>query len=425
MRFQTRFRRPDLIAVIDRFHARRSRLAPSSATEYRPREANFVADYLAGQGSPFLLHRIEPIAETGGITEHDVDPPYELLLQHNASIFGRHAAGKTILVLREVPACSPLALSKIVPQVDEPTQRLLCDIALATQKLTRGHIVEYVAAATDGQGRLYAKQSSAQYLPKSVRAFLYAQSHQEVDMAGAHYELIRRYVNSSSLPHIEQLRATLAGIWGENACVDSENIIKMFPVRVINSGAPATLRFLQKHHLAVAGFVSTLAFDLDAAKCVCTDAVLRLRPELQTTYTNRHFYACEYLEMQVMSKFVKAIQRRYRCASLIWLHDGVWLDAVVSSSDIATAELEAVKEVLPNSTHTERLFRTRSLEAEHSKAVEFFSNEPAVTYIFPAYPAPVPRTSRKKPAAVFHESRHHDSHDDVYHARMRKRTRRV
>ena len=76
---------------------------------------------------------------------------------------------------------------------------LLCDLALATQKLSRGHVVEYVAAATDGQGRLYAKQSCAQYLPKPVRAFIYAQAHQEVDMAGAHYELIRRYVNSSSL----------------------------------------------------------------------------------------------------------------------------------------------------------------------------------------------------------------------------------
>ena len=110
-------------------------------------------------------------------------------------------------------------------------------------------------------------------------------------MAGAHYELIHRYVNSSSLPHIELLRTTLADIWGEDTCVDSENIIKMFPFRVINAGAPATLRFLQRHHLAVAGFVSTVAFDLDAAKVVCAADVLRLRPELQTTYTNRYFYA--------------------------------------------------------------------------------------------------------------------------------------
>ena len=105
LRFQTRFRRPDLIAVIDRFHAKRSRLAPASATEYRPREANFVADYLAGRGSAFLLSRTEALPATEGITEHEVDPPYELLLQHNASIFGKHAEGKTILVLREIPAC--------------------------------------------------------------------------------------------------------------------------------------------------------------------------------------------------------------------------------------------------------------------------------------------------------------------------------
>ena len=425
LRFQTRFRRPDLVAVINRFHVKRSRLAPSSATEYRPREANFVADYLAGRGSAFLLQNTEAGAASQGIIEHDIDPPYELLLQHNASIFGKHAAGKTILVLREASACSALALSSVVPQVDEHTQRLLCDLALATQKFSRRHVVEYVAAATDGQGRLYAKQSCAQYLPKPVRAFIYAQTHQEVDMAGAHYELIRRFVNSSSLPHIEVLRTALAAIWGEDCCIGSENIIKMFPVRVINAGAPATLRFLQQHCLQVAGVVSTVAFDLDAAKVVCADAVLRHRAELVTTYTNRYFYACEYLEMQVMSRFVKAIQMRYRCASIIWLHDGVWLDVVVSTADIAKAEQEAVEEVFPNSTHTERLFRTRSLATDYSQAVELFSNTPTTTYIFPSHPVPLPlRTSRKKPAAIFHDRRHHSEHDEVYHERMRKRTRR-
>ena len=48
---------------------------------------------------------------------------------------------------------------------------------------------------------------------------------------------------------------------------------------VINAGAPATLRFLQQHCLQVAGVVSTVAFDLDAAKVVCADAVLRHRAE--------------------------------------------------------------------------------------------------------------------------------------------------
>ena len=81
LRFQSRFRRPDLLGVINRFHAKRSRLAPLSATEYRPREANFVADYLAGQGSAFLLHRPEASIASEGIIEHEVNPPYELLLK--------------------------------------------------------------------------------------------------------------------------------------------------------------------------------------------------------------------------------------------------------------------------------------------------------------------------------------------------------
>ena len=73
--------------------------------------------------------------------------------------------------------------------------------------------------------------------------------------------------------------------------------------------------------------------------------------------------------MQVMSKFVKAIQMRYRCASIIWLHDGVWLDTVVSAADIAKAEQEAVDEVFPCCTHTERLFRIRSLATDYSQVV--------------------------------------------------------
>ena len=80
-------------------------------------EAHFLADYLAGQGSAFLLHRTELSTASEGILEHEGNPLYELLL-------------------------------KGVLQVDEQTQRLLRDLALATLK--RGHVVEYVAAATDG-----------------------------------------------------------------------------------------------------------------------------------------------------------------------------------------------------------------------------------------------------------------------------------
>lgn len=45
--FRGRFRRSDLVTLINQFHAKRSRIAPHSVTEYRPREANTLADYFA------------------------------------------------------------------------------------------------------------------------------------------------------------------------------------------------------------------------------------------------------------------------------------------------------------------------------------------------------------------------------------------
>ena len=45
LQFAGRFRRSDLVEVVDRFHRLKSRLAPAAQPEYRPREANFLADY--------------------------------------------------------------------------------------------------------------------------------------------------------------------------------------------------------------------------------------------------------------------------------------------------------------------------------------------------------------------------------------------
>ena len=187
LQFQGRFRRPDLTSIIDRFHQKRSRIAPLSAAEYRPREANFVADYLAGQGSAYLLSMRQEQAQL----PHepvclDVAPPYELLLKNHAVIAGFHAGGKFVLTLLEMPSCAIDDIVRIMPMVEPRTQRQLSQIVLATQKLTKPMVVEYVASSVDGQGRVYARQVGAQQLPRDVRALVYGRTHKEVDMTGAH-----------------------------------------------------------------------------------------------------------------------------------------------------------------------------------------------------------------------------------------------
>ena len=79
-------------------------------------------------------------------------------------------------------------------------------IALATKKGSTMMSVEYVTAANDGRGRLYARQFEAQSLPRQLRLLMYGDTHKEVDMSGAHYELTRALCKSQSLPSIGVLR---------------------------------------------------------------------------------------------------------------------------------------------------------------------------------------------------------------------------
>ena len=118
-------------------------------------------------------------------------------------------------------------------------------IALATKKGSTMMSVEYVTPANDGRGRLYARQIGAQSLPRQLRLLIYGETHKEVDISGAHYELTRALCKSQSLPSICALRERLKLLWASRLSSDKGGevgrAIKLFPIRVINSGAAAAL----------------------------------------------------------------------------------------------------------------------------------------------------------------------------------------
>ena len=201
LQFAGRFRRSDLVEVIDRFHKLKSRVAPAAQPEYRPREANFLADFLAGEASGSLKGADKaPASQPVKRCRMEVGLPYELLLQHQAIVLGPHQYGRTVLALREVPSCPVGLVEKFVALQESRQAALLRQLVTATQKLTKPLCVEYIAAAEDGMGRLYARQVSAQSLTREAHYILYGQSHKEVDMSGAHYELLRRCVGTLRLP---------------------------------------------------------------------------------------------------------------------------------------------------------------------------------------------------------------------------------
>ena len=198
--FRSRLRRNDLIPLINTFHRRRSRAAPNAITEYRPRETNVISDYLAGQASAWIRDNQHDPRCSGEPFSLPVDPPYELLLEANAVILGPHVAGKVMLILQETLGCNQSQLAACLRWNNGSHVAAIRSLALATRNVTTSLTVEYLTPANDASGRLYATQICAQKLPRELRLLIYGRTHKEVDLTGAHYELIRALTGSVTLP---------------------------------------------------------------------------------------------------------------------------------------------------------------------------------------------------------------------------------
>ena len=54
-------------------------------------------------------------------------------------------------------------------------------------------VLIYHRTSQDDMGRIYPTTFAAQALPRSLRLVLFASTHSEIDMWGAHYEIVRRF----------------------------------------------------------------------------------------------------------------------------------------------------------------------------------------------------------------------------------------
>ena len=364
--FRGRFRRSDLVTLVNQFHAKRSRIAPNSITEYRPREANTLADYFAGQASSYLRDMEGSHLLNDTPLSLPVDPPYDLLLQANAVILGPHRDGKTMLILQELPGCDMLQMARFACWSDGKCAAAVKAIALATKKCTAAMSVEYIAAASDGKGRLYARQCGAQALPRSLRLLLYGNTHKEVDMSGSHYELTRAVCASQTLPPIRELRQWLRPVWAARLASeetdDVQKAVKLFPIRVINSGAVSALSHLGALGLDTPSWIPAFAYELEAARNAATAHILTvIRPRLEVAFRNRHFYAAEAIEGIVMQLFLLEVRKRCFTPSIIWLHDGFWIDKQVDDRVLAAAEKHVRSLLFPASDAEVPLFQVVDL----------------------------------------------------------------
>ena len=431
--FRSRFRRKDVVQLADLFHRKRSRVAPKAITEYRPREANAIADFLAGRASHHLRN-LDVRSSTNGDEPFliDCDPPYGLLFKEKATIQGKHQAGKTVLCLTEKLDPDFLLLAKCAAWKEGKYQRSLAEIALASEKCTVAYEVEYIAAAEDGEGRLYTQQNSAQNMPKDLRLLLFGDTHWEVDISGAHYELIRIGSGSPTLPNIHLLREwfckDLVNAAGNLGHAEVLKDVKCFPILIINAGKQQAISVMQAKGYDIPRWVFHWADDLILARDALTSVVLPLlRPELQTSHRNKHYYTAESLESLFMLSLLREVQYRCFVPSVIWLHDGFWISNTVGREVLEAGIEHALRTMFPYCSEGKDLVRVRCLKEDKALlAQELVGVKPANILHVPRHRyRRKPTFTKEHPKVVFRDSRLLKRKAATYFDRVSKRFKRM
>ena len=188
----------------------------------------------------------------------------------------------------------------------------------------------------------------------------YGQTHKEVDMSGAHCEILRRVAGAACLPTIQQLREAI-----NSDCQGSGDeflsFAKLLPLRLLNTGAESTLLYKDKGY-CLSAYTASLFREIEALRDIHMPKILCAnRQDLAVSFRNRHYHACETVESQFMQTFYRSLCTREQTTSAIWLHDGMWVNQGVSDSAIRTAEKDALSIVFPGFHSCTAVFRIVSL----------------------------------------------------------------
>ena len=155
-------------------------------------------------------------------------------------------------------------------------------------------------------------------------------AYYEIDMIGAFYEIVRRRLihadrGAPALPPIDALRRQLRAALGSAGRHD-EALVKRITSMAINM-SPATFQlWIISEGLGVILAPWRWVFDLlqlqSGAVVATTLASLRKGP---FGLREQAFRALECIEFGIMYRFVELLTQHSSLASLIWLHDGVWM----------------------------------------------------------------------------------------------------
>ena len=319
MNYKGRLRKIEIAQIMEECQTIASQLANYIQFEYLPRECNGLADYFAGFASAFLLS--QPLDSITGLSP---PLPYSLLHMHGFKV--DHSEVDIALTLTEQPQFSLTALTEYLHKYPRHTQAW----RQYRDRFSQAHLtVHYRPTTMAPLGRLYAIESAAQTLPKPLRMLLFGTTHAEIDITGAHYEIVRRFSRTADLLPIMALRQWLHQQLDLLITNNQQDfLIKRWPLVIINStDVDAAIRYLQLQLTApIPHSVWSFAIVLHKISKAFTQRMLNEHGHgLESKPQSACFRVCEVLERKLTETFLQQLQRLYTFSSIIWLHDGIWV----------------------------------------------------------------------------------------------------
>ena len=357
---------------------------------YLPRECNKLADYFAGYASarakddslehdglcspPFPFHLLLPLGFD--ICYCPMDSGYQPYLRESPDVSGA--------LFRKVLSC----YRYLVRQFGRYLQLL--------HDQQDSYVARYRPVAYDGEGRLYSDTFSAQQFPKALRIALFAQTHTEIDISGAHHELVRRLTRTTELPHINDLRSMLWDIVAP-LCHSEQvsSFVKRWPLIILNAESlPKAISIINHYlHLPMPPGAVAIAKQLRAAASqLLADPPPQLTLRSGTWTTGQTFRSLEMFEKEITWYAYEFLHEACPFQSAIWLHDGFWVCPAPSSASLTLLH-ERLSRHFSLKLDDPPLFRCESLLDAYARVEQQFQNATPVSLVrlsgpFPARPVP-------------------------------------
>ena len=327
-----RVKRPEVVRILEECQNLLAGAPFIFRLVYLPRECNKLADYFAGQASAKAkVHFDQPLA----VAAHRALPPYHLAQKLRFVIESGPLQPAPAFVLTECPATTTEGLAQIISQLK--SQGNAVQDYLAARSCEGTLTVGYKPSSGDGLGRFYTVGPAAQQLPRKVRLLLFGHNHCEIDISGAHYELVRRCCAQTgahgSLPPIQATREWLKAVLtppDPQALSDTyEGLVKKWPLVIINSDTPQeALAFLSRQlpHLAqpLPPEIIRFALELHAASRYVINRPPTWCPARERDRSRAApFRFFETLEQHLTWAAYSFLQPIIGFHSAIWLHDGL------------------------------------------------------------------------------------------------------